>query len=160
MRQFVVATMLVGTVTSPAWAQPRGNTPSGGRPHACTLLTREVVMQFGTPEGKRFIDMIKPQEDELGATGSACEYGGINLQIDPFARAQEMRKDMGKEWTAMSGIGETAYFRNNSDRYAELIVWSGTHHFTIQMSVPDGLTADAIKPHTTALANAIIAKLR
>jgi hypothetical protein len=159
MRRFVISFVIVGMTTPSLFAQARGGT-SGSRMHACSLLTREVVTKYGTSEGTRFLDTFKPQEDELGATGSSCEYGGINLQVDPFARADEMRKGMGKEWTPVSGVGETAYFHNNSDRYAELIVWSGAHHFTIQMGVPQGSTADAVKPKTIALANALIPSLR
>ena len=58
------------------------------------------------------------------------------------------------------GAGEAAYFRSNRNRYAELAVWTATHYFTLQVSVPTGSTAEAIKPNTVALANAIIAKLR
>lgn len=56
------------------------------------------------------------------------------------------------------GAGEAAFFRSNRNRYAELM-WTATHHFTLQVSVPTGSTAEAINPNTIALANAIIAKL-
>lgn len=161
MRQFMASVLVVTAVTVPAFAsQARGAASSGGRIHACSILTRDVVMKFATENGKRVVDMVKPMEDDLGTIGSACEYGGIGLQIDPFARSQEMRKSMGKEWLPTSGVGETAYFRNNSNSWAELIVWSGAHHFTIQMGVPMGATAESIKPNTIALANYLITKLR
>jgi hypothetical protein len=40
------------------------------------------------------------------------------------------------------------------------MVWTGPHHFTIQLGVPVGGTVESIKPNTIALAHAIIAKLR
>jgi hypothetical protein len=82
------------------------------------------------------------------------------LQTDPFGRAEELRKSPGKEWQGVSGVGDTAYFRNNRNDYAELMVWTGAHHFTIQFGVPVGSTPEAIKPKTIELANAIIPKLR
>jgi hypothetical protein len=38
--------------------------------------------------------------------------------------------------------------------------WSGSYYLTLQVSVPTGSTAEAIKPNTVALANALLAKLR
>lgn len=40
------------------------------------------------------------------------------------------------------------------------MVWTGAHHFTIQLGVPEGSTPDAIKPNTIELARALIPKLR
>jgi hypothetical protein len=60
----------------------------------------------------------------------------------------------------IAGAGEAAYFRNNRDKYAELMVWTATHYFTLQVNVPTGKTAETIRPDTIALANAVIAKLR
>ena len=159
MRHFAASVLIIGIVTAPAIASQARGAASGGRIRACSLLTRDVVMKFGTDQGKRVVDLVKPLEDDLGTTGSACEYGGIGFQIDPFARTEQLRKSPGKDWQPVSGVGDTAFFRNNGNNYAELMVWSGTHHFTIQMSVPMGSTAEAIKPNTVALANAIIPKL-
>lgn len=39
------------------------------------------------------------------------------------------------------------------------MVWTGKHSLDLQVSVPAGRTAEAIKPDVVALANAIIAKL-
>ena len=38
------------------------------------------------------------------------------------------------------------------------MVWTGKHSLDLQVSVPSGRTAEAIKPDVVALANAIIAK--
>ena len=138
-------------------AQARG---AAGRIRACSLLTRDLVVKVSPPQNIRSLDLIPPMEEDIGANGSYCEYGDISLQVDPFARAAEMRKSMDKEWTAVAGVGDTAFFRNNKNMFAELIVWAGTHHFTIQMGIPMGSTAAAVRPNTITLANAIIPKLR
>ena len=57
-------------------------------------------------------------------------------------------------------FGRAAFFRSNGRQYAELIVWTGPHHFTIQFGVPTGGTPESIRPNTITLANAIVAKLR
>jgi hypothetical protein len=38
-------------------------------------------------------------------------------------------------------------------------VWTARHSLTLQVSVPTGRTAEAMKPQIITLANAIIAKL-
>jgi hypothetical protein len=60
----------------------------------------------------------------------------------------------------VTGVGDTAFFRNNANNYAELMVWTGSHHFTIQLAVPTGGTVESIKPKAVGLAQAIVAKLR
>ena len=65
-----------------------------------------------------------------------------------------------KDLQPVSEAGESAYFRSNRNLYAELAVWTATHYFTLQVSMPTGSTAEVIKPNTIALANTIIAKLR
>ena len=161
MRLIVASLLVVGCVSAPAAFQTSGGAAAGKpRLRACALLTRELIDKFATAESKRVLHLVPPQEDMLGAHGSACEYGGIGFQIDPFARPEEIRKSLGKEWQAVAGVGDTAYFRSNRNNYAELMVWTGTHHFTIQMSVPTGATAESIRPNTIGLANALIPKLR
>jgi hypothetical protein len=144
---------------SPAVAQP-GKTASG-KPavRACEVLTRDVVAKFDTGNPK-MRDLVPRSEEAIGSHGSSCDDGGIFVQIDPFLNSDSYRKSPLKDWQVVSGVGDTAYFRNNRDRYAELMVWSGGHHFTIQLSVPDGRTAEAVKPNTIGIATALIAKLK
>jgi hypothetical protein len=40
------------------------------------------------------------------------------------------------------------------------MVWTGAHHFTIQMDVPNGGTAEQTKPAAIELARTIIPKLK
>jgi hypothetical protein len=144
---------------SPGGAQP--GKPAPGKPaiRACEVLTRDVVAKFDTGNPK-MRDLIPRNEEAIGSHGSSCDDGSIFVQIDPFLNAESLRKSPAKDWQAISGVGDTAYFHNNRDRYAELMVWSGGHHFTIQLSVPDGRTAEAVKPNTIGIATALIAKLK
>jgi len=160
-RQVIAAVVILGTVVAPVLAsQARGGASSSPRIRACSLLTKEVVKKFATPESTRMLDLFPPMEEQMGATGSACEYGGVRLQVDPFARREDLRKSPGKDWQSVSGVGDTTFFRANGREYAELMTWSGTHHFTIQMDVPTGSTPEAIKPNTIQLANYLITTLR
>ena len=144
---------------SPAVAQPAK--PASGQPaiRACEVLTRDIVAKFDTGNPK-MRDLIPRAEEAIGSHGSMCDDGSILVQIDPFLNSDSYRKSPPKDWQAVSGVGDTAYFRNNRDRYAELMVWTRGHHFTIQLSVPDGRTAEAVKPNTIGIATAIIAKLK
>ena len=126
---------------------------------ACTLLTRDLVAKYST-QNPKLRELFKPEEEAIGTHGSSCNDGGIFLQVDPFVQSDNLRKSPAKDWQAVSGVGDTAFFHDNRGRYAELIVWSGSHHFTLQMNVPDGKTAESVKPDATGLAGALIAKLK
>ena len=129
---------------------------------ACSLLTKELVLKVTPKKDTSMAFIVPAQEEAVGAGGSACEYGGIGLQIDPFTpeRLETLRKSTGQSWAPVAGVGDSAYFRENGTSYAELYVTVGTHTMTIQMSVPTGNTPAAIKPNTIALANALVPKLR
>ena len=89
--------------------KPAGNPP---RINACTILTPDIVAKFTTAV-KTTVES-KPTETPVGVNGSFCDYGGIGLQIDPFATvsADRMRKSPTKDWVPVSGVGDTAYFHN------------------------------------------------
>lgn len=127
---------------------------------ACSLLTRELAMQFSSAANKVVFDF--PPEPETLAAGTACEYGDIRLQIDPYSAEQVKQLPASGEqgWAAVAGVGDGAYFRNNGDTYAELAGWVGTRTFTLQLGVPFQGSAEGIKPNVVGLANAIAAKLR
>ena len=159
MRELVALGLMIVCLTGhSAASQARGGAAPGKRLSACTLMSRDLVEKFDTGN-KQVLKQIKPSEEPLGANGSSCEDGNIGFQINPFARADELRKSPGKDWQPLTGVGDTAYFRNKANTYAELVVWTGPHHFTIQLGVPVGGTVESIKPNTIALAHAIIAKL-
>jgi hypothetical protein len=97
------------------------------------LLTRDLITK-ATPS--KITVNAQPSETPVGVRGSNCDYGGVILQVDPFAGAEKMRSSPQKDWVALNGVGETAYFHTAYNAFAEVIVWSGTHHFGIYMDVP------------------------
>lgn len=155
MRIIIGSVVLVACLAADVAAQSATKSPV----RACTLLTRDLVSKYSTQNAK-ILQLFKPEEEAIGTRGSSCNDGGIFLQVDPFVRSDDLRKSPAKDWQAVSGVGETAFFHDNSGRYAELMVWSGNHHFTLQMDVPDGKTAESVKPNAVALATALIAKLK
>jgi hypothetical protein len=159
MRYLATFVVVLGCITSDAAAfQARTGGVAAGAPaiRPCSILTRDLVAPFA--ENKKVLDLIPPEEEPVGASGVACDDGPIRLQLFPGSgRPQNPPKVEGLY--PVSGAGEAAYFRSNRDRYAELIVYTARHYLTLQVSVPTGKTAEAIKPDVLKLANAIIAKL-
>lgn len=148
----------ISCMTSLAGAsQTASGGAAAGQPsvRACTVLTKDLVAPF--TENKKILDLIPPQEEALGTSGTACEYGAVRLQLFPGRGGK--RTVSGKDYQPISGAGEGGYFRNNRNRYAELMVWTGKHSLDLQVSVPSGRTAEALKSDLVALANAILAKL-
>ena len=99
-------------VVSAVGAPPSSDQTPAGNPmriNACTLLTRDVVDKVKVA---KTVVNIPPEEKPAGAKGSYCDYGGIGLQIDPFAGADQIRKSPQKNWVPVSGVGDTAYFHN------------------------------------------------
>jgi hypothetical protein len=163
MRLTVASALVIGCFTSQGTAFQARAASAAGAPaiKACSLLSKELVAKYWNGD-KRVLEMLKSQEEPIGTRGSACEWGTIGLQVDPFTpqAVDDIYKKYGKEWTPVAGVGDRAYFRNNRDRYAELLVVAGGHTFTIQMGVPTGSTAEATKPHTIEVAKAILPKLQ
>ena len=108
-------------------------------------------------QNPKLLDAIPPEEEPMAGGGAACEYGIVRLQL--YAPRSGALRTAPKDFQALPGVGELAYFRSNGDQYAELMVWQGDRYFTLQVSVPSGSTAEAIKPKTVTLANAIIARI-
>jgi hypothetical protein len=155
MRRVLTSLMIAGCLAAPALAYQARSGSAAAPVKACSILTRDLVEPFAP--NKRVLD-VAPPEEETSATSSACEYGVVRFQHYPIRPGAN--RTAPKDYEAVPGVGETAFFRNNRNEYAELLVWSGAHHFTLQVSVPTGSTAEALKPKTIALANAIIHKLR
>jgi hypothetical protein len=158
MRHVFTLFVAISCITSQAAAsQTRSGGPAAAQRavRACAVLTRDLVLPF--TENKKILDLVPPQEEALGTSGTACEYGAVRLQLFPGRGGK--RTVSAKDLQPISGVGEGGYFRSNRDRYAELMVWTRKHSLDLQVSVPSGRTAEAIKPDVVALANAIIAKL-
>jgi hypothetical protein len=162
MRLAVASVLVVTHLAAPGAAAQSGTGVAAGKPAigACALLSRELAAKYTTLQNKRTIDLIPPEEESIGTHGSMCEFAGIGFQLNPFVRSEVFRNAPRKDWQTVAGLGDTAFFHNNANRWAELIVWTGRHHFTIQMSVPTGATAESVKPNATGLATELIAKLK
>ena len=161
MRVSITSLSIVACLAIASSTVAQSGKPSSGKPaiRACELLTREMVAKYDTHDPK-LRDLIPRQEEAIGSHGSSCDDGGILIQIDPFLRSDVYRKSPPKDWQAVSGVCDTAYFRNNGNLWAELMVWTGARHFTIQLSVPNGGTAESVKAKAMGLATALVAKLK
>ncbi|MCC6141485.1 MAG: hypothetical protein IT389_12820 [Nitrospira sp.] len=157
-RFFILSVLLFCIVPNLAVAQSRAG---AGKADPCALLTRELVEKVNAVT-KQAIDVTGPKELPLGTSGTACEWGDVVLQIDPWppARLEEMRKKDGKSWEAIPGVGDAAYLHNIKDMMAELFVRTGSRTFAVLLTIPVGSTTAAFKPTLVAVANAIVPKLR
>ena len=153
--------LIMGSVASWATAPQSAAGSPGSVVRACSLLTKELVTQISPYDNQALnaVLMVPPMEDELGPSGSACSYGGVTLQVDPFPPAV-LERNVQKEWASMPNVADAAYFRDNGGRYAELMIRSGPRVLTIQMAVPTGRTAASIQSNTVALAKAVLTKLK
>jgi len=160
----IVASSLVMVLVMPLWTaaqSARGNAAPVPAVHACSLLTKELVAEH-TPLSKQAFALVSglaPSEDAIGQSGSECTYGGVTFNIDAI-NPEYFEKTRKPEWMAITGVGDTAYFRDNAGRFAELYVRTGPHSFSIQMDVPTGRTSVSIQPNVIALAKAILPKVK
>lgn len=159
MRQLVASALMIGCSILPVTAfQGRaGGTAGSTAIKACSLLPKELVAKYWSGNKKVF-EVLTPREEPVGATGSSCGYGTIELQVDAFAT--DRIEDLFKGFTPVTGVGDRAYFHNNKDRFAEVVVVTGPHNITIQLGVPDGKTGEATKPDVIALAKEILPKVK
>jgi len=177
MRYLITSLLVIGCVALTAGAPqaPSGGTAAG---KACALLTRDLAMKVSTPAGRKSLERAKPREGgyegmTLVKDASACAYGPILLVLDPLARPEQIRQEMRaqsgprdrsgtpiyKNHEPVSGVGDEAFFDFNSS-FANLYVWSGPRHFSIQMVAGYEDDAKALKPNVVALAKAIVPQLR
>src|SRR6188472_127774 len=104
MRLIVALLLVMGCfIEVKAFQSARGAQTAKPAIRACTLLTKEVVTQV-SPYEKQALNLVlsvPASEDSLGASGSACSYGGITMQVDPFAPAVfERQREKDKNWVA------------------------------------------------------------
>jgi hypothetical protein len=162
MRLMMVLSLAMSSVALDAMAQQAGKQGADAKPAAgaCSILTRDVVMAHSpaSKEALNLIMKIPPQEDKIGAAGSACQHGDVMLQINPFPVANF--DAMFSRFTPVPGVGDKAHFRDNRGEWAELAVLAGNRMITVQMDVPSGKTAASIQSNTVALAKAVLAKLK
>lgn len=159
VRRLVVALLAVlGILHMPAHAQARDG---AARSKPCAFLTADLIRKVSAgPQHQGALPA--PTEVALGASGSACEWGEVMLQIDPVPPAQldKLRLADAKNWEAVPGVGDAAYFHNVQNAVGELFVRVGARTFGILMTIPAGTTAAAFKPKLIMVANEIVPKLR
>ena len=152
----LVALGLVLAAPSASFAQASASEkPGASRIAVCSLLPKEEVKKHLPWEG--FLDGMPIEDEQVGAAGSACNYPSVYVQVLPFSQGT-IDFVRGKGGEAVEGIGEEAYFRNNENGYAEVLVKVGGHLLTLQANADDGI--DSVKPNVLSLANAFVAKLR
>ena len=157
-RHVLISVLSIVVVPNLIPAQGRA---SGAAAKACALLTRQLVEKVSAASRKP-VDAAGPHELSLGANGTACEWGDVILQVDPWppARLEAMRQSTGKDWEVIKGIGDAAYLHNIRDVMAELFARVGGRTFAVLVNIPVGSTTAAFKPTIIEVANGIVPKLR
>jgi len=133
---------------------------AGDQGGACALLTKDLLAAHTALPKENLARMLKipPDEEKIAGGGTMCSYGDVIFQLDPFAPGNFDK--LFSQWTAVPGVGDRAYFRDNRGMFAEIAAISGKRVITIQMDVPTGRTAASIQPNVVGLAKAIIGKLK
>jgi hypothetical protein len=158
MRPMLVPLLLIALLPGAALAQ----SGAGGKAlKPCALLTPELVKKVSAAS-KKSTDVAAPTEVKLGASGIACEWGEIMLQVDPVtpAQLQQLAKPGDKSWESVPGVGDAAWFHNVRDMLGELFVRVGPRTLGVLMDIPAGSTATAFKPVFIDVAKAVLPKLR
>jgi hypothetical protein len=126
------------------------------RVEVCKLVPKEEVKKH-LPWMDVF-DRMPLVEEPIGTSGSSCEFPTVGVQVLAFSQGfvDAARKSAPLE--PVSGVGDEAYFRNNQNRYAELLVRVGPRLLTLQASAEGKM--DAVKPRVIELAKVYVAKLR
>ena len=77
-------------------------------------MTKNEVKQFSS---NQFFDQFPAEEEKVG-NGTACNYAGVFIQLDPFpfSTIERMRTGSPQAWEVARGIGDAAYVQNNGGR--------------------------------------------
>jgi hypothetical protein len=104
------------------------------------------------------LDQLPIEEEAIGTSGSSCNYPTVFVQVLQFSQGSidALRKDGPLE--TISTVGDEAYFRNNKNRYAELMVKVGPRMLTLQADGEGKM--DTVKPKVIELAKVYVAALR
>ncbi len=119
----------------------------------CSLLTKEEVKKH--LPWNALVDKMAPEEEAVGTTGSSCTYPTVRIQVLGKGKPGPPSPT---GYAPVSGLGEEAYFRNNRNRYAELLVRVGNYTLTLQADADGNI--ETVKPRVVSLAQALIAKLK
>jgi hypothetical protein len=122
----------------------------------CKLLSKEEVKSH--LPWIAVLDQMPIEEEAIGTSGSSCTYPTVFVQVLQFDQGSidALRKDAPLE--AISDVGDEAYFRNNMNRYAELMVRVGPRMLTLQADGEGKM--DTTKSQVIALAKLYVPKLR
>ena len=172
MRHGIISLLVAGCISSTALAfQSRSGGAAAAQ--ACELLTRDLVMKV-SPD-KKALEREKPVADpfaeELRAAGQpvkpgmSCKYGPVMLVLSPLARpaqtqnALRARTKPYEAFEPVPGVGDAAFFRANIAT-ASMYVWTGPHHFLVEIVAGFMDDARKLKPNSIELAKGIVSQLR
>ncbi len=147
IRLAVVAAGISALLAQPAWAQPV---------EVCKLVPKDEVKRH--LPWIAALDQLPIEEEPIGISGSSCNYPTVFVQVLPFSQGSidALRKEGPLE--PIAAVGDEAYFRNNKNRYAELMVRVGPRMLTLQADGEGKM--DAAKLQVIELAKAYVAALR
>ena len=152
-----VATALVAFVVIAAYPLSIAHAQNAApRIAACSLLPKAEVRKH--LPWNDVVDFMPPEEEPVGAAGSACEYASVRIQVFPTGKLVRGQPTTEPGWQPVAGIGDEAWFRPNRTRYAELYVKTASHTLTIQANANGNV--EAVRPGAESLAKALLAKLR
>ena len=134
-------------LAAPAWAQPV---------EVCKLVPKEEVKRH--LPWIDILDQLPIEEEAVGSSGSSCNYPTVLVQVLPFSQGSidAVRRESPLE--PIAGVGDEAYFRNNKNMYAELLVRVGSRMLTLQANGEGKL--DTAKAQAIELAKVYVAALR
>lgn len=137
-------------------APSTGGAQAARRIEVCKLLPAAEVKKH--LPWQDFLDKMPPEEEAVGASGSSCNYATVHVQVLPYTPSfiEALRKSGPIE--AVSGLGDEAYFRNNKNMFAEVVVRVGSRLLTLQGDADDNVAT--VRPKVIALARLYVEKLR
>lgn len=131
-------------------------------PTACSLLTKELVLQVTPETDKGALEgrlRQAPEQHVLGPNQSLCDYGGLTVHLNPFKPASfEANVGKDKSWVQVPGLGDAAWFHDVKGFLGELYVRSGARTLGVVVEIPQGRTAESIRPNAVAFAKAVLAR--
>jgi hypothetical protein len=143
----VAAFIGAALLAEPLWAQ---------RIEVCKLVPKEEVKRH--VPWIDALDALPIEEEAIGTSGSSCNYPTVFVQVLPFSQGSidTLRREGPLE--TISAVGDEAYFRNNKNRYAELMVRVGPRMLTLQADGEGKM--DTVKLEVIELAKVYVAALR
>ena len=147
IRLAAVAACTGALLAGPLWAQ---------QVEVCKLVPKDEVKSH--LPWIDALDELPIEEEAIGTAGSSCNYPTVFVQVLQFNRGSidALRKEGPLE--TISAVGDEAYFRNNKNRYAELMVRVGPRMLTLQADGEGKM--DTVKPKVIELAKVYAAALR